>query len=89
MPSNLHVVDIKPPECKDPVWFLRNLADEIESGQHGDIDTLAISMLREVSSDENPLLIFVGGRNCMIIHAAYAFGAAHQQLLKPNANERV
>jgi len=89
MSDKLRVVDIKPPKFKDPVWLLRNLADAIESGEHGNIDTIAISMLREVSSDENPLLLFGGGRNNTIIHAAYAFGAAHQQLLKPNANEQI
>ena len=89
MLDKLHVVDIKPPKFKDPVWFLRKLADDIESGQYGNIDTLAISALREVSQDENPLLIFGGGRNSTVIHVAYAFGAAHQQLLNPNTYEQI
>ena len=89
MPDKLHVVDIKPPKFKDPVWFLRNLADDIESGQYGNIDTLAISALREVPQDENPLLIFGGGRNSTVIYVAYAFGAAHQQLLNPNTYEQI
>ena len=34
------VGEIKPPEYKDPVKMLRNLADNIEAGKHGEVTTL-------------------------------------------------
>lgn len=37
------VGEIKPPEYKDPVVMLRNLADDIEAGKHGTVHTIAIA----------------------------------------------
>ena len=37
------VGEIKPPDYKDPVLMLRNLADDIENGKHGEVHTIAIA----------------------------------------------
>ena len=79
--THLRPVDIKPPEYKDPVHFLRNLADEIEKGQHGEVRTLAIALLTEGAEDGWPLATFGGGRNSDIYRVASAFGAAQLRLL--------
>lgn len=80
--THLRPVDIKPPEYKDPVNFLRNLADEIEKGQHGEVSTLAIALLTEGAEDGWPLATFGGGRNSDIYHVAAAFGAAQNRLIR-------
>lgn len=38
------VGEIKPPEYKDPVKMLRNLATSIEDGKYGDVHTIAIAI---------------------------------------------
>ena len=80
--THLRPVDIKPPEYKDPVNFLRNLADEIEKGQHGDVSTLAIALLTDGAETKYPLVTFGGGRNSDIHHVSSAFGAAQILLLR-------
>lgn len=77
----LHPVDIQPAKYRDPVYFLRNLADEIERGQHGDVSTLAVALLTEGAEDGSPLATFGGGRNSDIYRVASAFGAAQLRLL--------
>lgn len=79
--THLRPVDIRPAEYRDPVHFLRNLADEIEKGQHGDVSTLAISLLTEGAEDRSPIAAFGGGRNSDIYRVATAFGAAQLRLL--------
>lgn len=52
------VGEIKPPEYKDPVKMLRNLAEEIERGDYGEVNTLAIA-----SFGESGLRVYGGGRD--------------------------
>ena len=79
--THLRPVDIKPAEYRDPVAFLRTLADEIEKGQHGDVGTLAVALLTEGDEDGSPLALFGGGRNCDLYRIAATFGAAQLYLL--------
>lgn len=79
--THLRPVDIRPAEYRDPVHFLRNLADEIEKGQHGDVSTLAVALLTEGAEDGSPFAAFGGGRNSDIYRVAAAFGAAQLRLL--------
>lgn len=80
--THLHAVDIQPPEYKDPVTMLRNLAEDIEAGQYGDINTIAIALLTDGAETEYPLVTFGGGRNSDIHHVSAAFGAAQILLLR-------
>jgi hypothetical protein len=50
------VGEIKPPEYKDPVKMLRNLADDIENGKHGEVHTIAIATF-----GDDGLQVFGGG----------------------------
>lgn len=79
---HLHVVDIKPPEYKNPVTLLRNIADEIERGEHGEVNTLAIAMFVDGAEDGEPLAMFGGGRESDQYHVVAAFGAAQAKLLR-------
>lgn len=80
--SHLHVVDIKPPEFKDPATMLRNIAEEIEKGQHGKVITLAIAMFVDGAEDGEPLAMFGGGRDSDMYHVVAAYGAAQLKLLR-------
>lgn len=42
MPASLNVVTFPVPDYKDPVKALRNLADQIESGDFGDIGSCGV-----------------------------------------------
>ena len=79
--THLHPVDIRPAGYRDPVAFLRTIADEIENGQHGDVGTLAVALLTEGAEDGSPFAAFGGGRNSDIYRVASAFGAAQLRLL--------
>ena len=50
------VGEIKPPEYKDPVKMLRNLADDIEKGKHGEVTSIAIATF-----GDDGLQLFGGG----------------------------
>ena len=50
------VGEIKPPEYKDPVKMLRNLADDIEAGKHGEVTCIAIATFGDAG-----LEVFGGG----------------------------
>lgn len=50
------VGEIKPPEYKDPVKMLRNLATSIEDGKYGDVHTIAIATFGDAG-----LELFGGG----------------------------
>ena len=50
------VGEIKPPEYKDPVKMLRNLADDIENGDYGTVHTIAIATF-----GDDGLQVFGGG----------------------------
>jgi hypothetical protein len=74
---NLKVVgEITPPDYKDPVKMLRNIADNIEKGDHGDINTLVVALW----GDEE-IRTFGGGKDSDMFHCTYLFGAAHTRLL--------
>ena len=79
--THLRPVDIQPAPYRDPVIFLRNLAEEIEKGQHGDVNTIAVALLTEGAEDGSPLATFGGGRNSDIYRVAATFGAAQLRLL--------
>lgn len=70
------VGEIKPPDYRDPVKMLRNLADDIEKGEYGDVSTVAIAL----ASDDG-YSTFGGGRNSSKEACAFLFGSAHLRLL--------
>lgn len=65
------VGEIRPPEYKDPVLMLRNLADDIEAGEFGDVETIAVAL-----SCEDTVETFGGGRVCNTAQCAFLFAAA-------------
>ena len=82
----LRVVRAELPEYKDAVVMLRNLANEIEQGDHGDVSTVAISLLKQsepLSQGEHiyPAIILTGGRDSTFAHSYMAFSAAHAHLV--------
>ena len=70
------VGEIKPPSYKDPVKMLRNIADKIESGEYGDVETLVVALATDQGYET-----FGGGRNSGVEHCAYLFATAHQRLV--------
>lgn len=52
---DLRVVEIDPAEYRQPVQMLRNLADDIEAGEHGEVSTIAIVLFGD------RLDVFCGG----------------------------
>ena len=62
------VGEIKPPGYKDPVQMLRNIADDIENGVHGDVETIVVAVAGE---DETQL--FGGGRDSGMHACAFLF----------------
>ena len=73
----LKAVDIAPPDYKIPVKMLRNLADEIEAGTYGEIDTLAVATF-----GSGGLEMFGGGKDSTMASCAFVFGAAQLRLLR-------
>lgn len=70
--SNLKIVgEIKPPEFKDPVRMLRNIADEIEAGDYGEVNTIAIATFGDAG-----LQLFGGGSDSLGPSVAMVFQAA-------------
>ena len=65
------VGEIRPPEYKDPVQMLRNLADDIEAGEFGDIETVVVA-----TSGEDGVDTFGGGRVSSMAECAFLFAAA-------------
>jgi len=74
-PSLNVVGEIKPPQHKDPVQMLRNLADNIEAGKYGDVETIAIAIAADQGYE-----MFGGGRNSTMEACAFLYGAAHLRL---------
>lgn len=70
------VGEIKPPGYKDPVTLLRNIADMIERGEYGDVDTVVVATAGSEGYDT-----FGGGKDSDTYTCAFLFGAAHQRLL--------
>jgi hypothetical protein len=70
------VGEITPPDYKDPVQMLRNLADNIENGNYGVVETIVVA-----TSGDAGLETFGGGRASDVPYCAYVFGAAQVRLL--------
>lgn len=68
--------EIKPPEYKDPVRMLRNLADNIEAGKYGEIETLVVA-----TAGDQGYETFGGGQDSGMHTCAFLFATAHQRLL--------
>ena len=70
------VGEIAPPGYKDPARMLRRIADEIDAGEHGDIDTIVVATF-----GSNGVNTFGGGRDSDMFHCTYLFGAAQTRML--------
>lgn len=70
------VGEIKPPEYKDPVQMLRNLADNIEAGEYGDVETLVVALAADQGCE-----MFGGGRRSSLEECAFLYATAHQRLV--------
>lgn len=70
------VGEIAPPGYKDPVKMLRNLADNIENGEYGDITTIVAATWGDTG-----VCMFSGGKDSDMFHATYLFGVAHTRML--------
>lgn len=76
-PPKLKLVgEIKPPGYKDPVKMLRNIADMIENGDYGEVETIVVATFGDVGVDT-----FGGGKDSSLFHCAYLFGVAQTRLL--------
>lgn len=69
------VGEIAPPEYLDPVLLLRNLADDIEAGAYGDVETIAIVLAADVGYD-----MFGGGRRSSMADCGFLYASAAQRL---------
>ena len=69
------VGEIKPPEYKDPVKMLRNLADQIEEGDLGTVHTIAIATFGDAG-----LEVFGGGDDSVGPTVAMVFQAASMKM---------
>lgn len=65
------VGEIKPPDYKDPVKMLRNLANNIEKGEYGEVHTIAIATFGDAG-----LELFGGGDDSVGSTIAMVFQAA-------------
>ena len=72
------VGEIKPPEYRDPVKMLRNLADDIENGKHGEVHTIAIATF-----GDDGLQVFGGGEDSTGPTVAMVFQAASMKMCQP------
>lgn len=69
------VGEIKPPEYRDPVKMLRNLADDIEAGKYGTVHTIAIATFGDAG-----LEVFGGGDDSVGPTVAMVFQAASMKM---------
>jgi len=69
------VGEIKPPDYKDPVKMLRNLADSIEEGNFGGVHTIAIATFGDAG-----LEVFGGGDDSVGPTIAMVFQAASMKM---------
>lgn len=69
------VGEIKPPAYKDPATMLRNLADDIEAGKYGDIETIVVATAGSTGYDT-----FGGGQDSGMHACAFLFAASAQRL---------
>ena len=70
------VGEIKPHDYKDPVQMLRNIADEIEAGKFGDVETLVVALAADHGYE-----MFGGGRKSSLEECAFLYATAHQRLV--------
>ncbi len=68
-------VDISPPGYKDPVKMLRNIADDIEAGKYGDIDTIVVATAGSTGYET-----FGGGKDSDMMCCAFLFQACATRL---------
>lgn len=70
--TELKVVgEIKPPDFKDPAKMLRNIADDIEAGVYGEVNTVVVAL-----SGDSGFSTFGGGRQSSMEHCAFLFGTS-------------
>ena len=67
------VGEIAPPPYKDPATMLRNIADEIDAGNYGSVETLVVIL----GGDYNAF--FGGGSRSEIEHCVFLCNAAVNQ----------
>lgn len=66
---------IEPAEFKDPVKMLRNIADDIEAGDFGDVETIVVALRGETYET------FGGGKLASMQDCAFLFGASATRLM--------
>jgi hypothetical protein len=66
---------IKPPDHKDPVIMLRNIADDIEAGRYGSIDTIVVALAGTEGYET-----FGGGKDSDMMACAFLFQACATRL---------
>lgn len=75
-------VDISPPPYKDPATMLRRIADDIDEGNYGQVDTIVV-----VTFGDAGLRTSGGGKDSGMASCAFALGAAHTKLLRIPSDE--
>jgi hypothetical protein len=70
------VGEIAPPDYKDPAKMLRRIADQLEAGDYGDVETVVVA-----TNGTDGLNMFGGGRASDAQCCAFVFGAAQVRLL--------
>ena len=74
--ADLKVVgEIKSPDYKDPATMLRNIADDIEAGVYGEVETVVVALAGDDGFDT-----FCGGRQSSMHHSAFLFAASATRL---------
>ena len=74
--SHLKVVGkIEPPVYKDPAAMLRNIADMIDSGEIGEVETVVVGIAGEEGYDT-----YAGGKLSELAHSAFVFAACATRL---------
>jgi hypothetical protein len=67
---------IKPAEFKDPVKLLRNIADDIEAGNYGEVETIVVGLRGETYET------FGGGKLASLQDCGFLFGVCATRLFK-------
>jgi len=68
-------IDISPPGYKDAVEMLRAIADDIETGEYGDVDTVVVATAGSAGYNT-----FGGGKDSDMHACAFLFAASAQRL---------
>ena len=71
----IHEVDISPPDFRDPAKMLRNIADQVDAGDYGSVDTLVVAL-----AGENGMETMGGGKLADFRFCAFLFAAAAARL---------